>query len=483
MANIEKVVKARQMQKHDIEANWIKAVNFIPKDGEFIVYDEDENHTTPRVKIGNGKQTVNQLPFIDEEILNKFNEFSPIGVTEEEEGHIIFEGVYYGNASNNITAQDLTIDIDDTGNVFDKTKVKVGYEIYHDGTTRAQAQSAISDFIYVKGHPVLYINNLPIYSGINRYSHFYDANKKPIYSSTQIKAAEQATEIIIPEGAYYFAFSIYQRYASGSKDYETTTVSFTKLQEYVPPLECIKQIKGYGLYSKNANEIELPTHNKKMLIFGDSITESASMNNDGTGYVEGTRPSWVKHATTYLQTKNFKNYAKTGATYKDANSTQYRQNVSEQITLAMADSNNDDAEIIVISLGVNDGATSLGNYDTAMSKATLSELDKTNLYEALRWTMWTLQEKYANALFFVGLPIQTAAKEQPEELLNAIKKMANRYNFIVIDATNESGIVRDFEISGANGRYLEDGLHPNEAGNIKLAKLYSNVIMRYFLIN
>lgn len=62
-----------------------------------IVYDEDENHTTPRIKIGNGEQTVNQLPFIDEEILNKFNEFSPIGVTEEEEGHIVFEGVYYGN--------------------------------------------------------------------------------------------------------------------------------------------------------------------------------------------------------------------------------------------------------------------------------------------------------------------------------------------------------------------------------------------------
>lgn len=94
----EKLINSRQQQKHDIEANWIKAINFIPKDGEIIVYDKDENHATPRIKIGNGEQTVNQLPFISEEILNKFNEFSPIGVTEEEEGHIIFEGVYYGDS-------------------------------------------------------------------------------------------------------------------------------------------------------------------------------------------------------------------------------------------------------------------------------------------------------------------------------------------------------------------------------------------------
>ena len=40
MAN--KTVKTRIVNKHDTEANWAKAVNFTPKDGEIIIYDADK---------------------------------------------------------------------------------------------------------------------------------------------------------------------------------------------------------------------------------------------------------------------------------------------------------------------------------------------------------------------------------------------------------------------------------------------------------
>ena len=60
----EKTLNTRIQQKHDIEANWLKAVNFIPKVGEVIVYDIDETHTTPRMKIGDGVKNVNELEFI-----------------------------------------------------------------------------------------------------------------------------------------------------------------------------------------------------------------------------------------------------------------------------------------------------------------------------------------------------------------------------------------------------------------------------------
>ena len=96
--------------------------------------------------------------------------------------------------------------------------------------------------------------------------------------------------------------------------------------------------------------------------------------------------------------------------------------------------------------------------------------------------MWSLRNKYTSATFFVGMPIQRTDREQPNELLEAIRKMAQRYNFIIIDATNESGIVREFEVQNANGRYLYDGLHPNAEGSKKLAKLYSNVILRNFIV-
>ena len=60
---IEKKVKMRTQQKHDIEANWQKAAAFIPMSGELIIYDADENYDYSRLKIGDGITSVIDLPF------------------------------------------------------------------------------------------------------------------------------------------------------------------------------------------------------------------------------------------------------------------------------------------------------------------------------------------------------------------------------------------------------------------------------------
>lgn len=62
--SIEKNVNTRIQHKHDIEANWNKALNFIPKIGEIIVYDIDENYNYSRFKIGDGVRTINNLEFL-----------------------------------------------------------------------------------------------------------------------------------------------------------------------------------------------------------------------------------------------------------------------------------------------------------------------------------------------------------------------------------------------------------------------------------
>ena len=70
-----KEFQGRIVHKHDIEANWLKAVNFIPMQGELIIYDVEidtdelpDNRTEPydyeRFKIGDGIKTVSNLPFI-----------------------------------------------------------------------------------------------------------------------------------------------------------------------------------------------------------------------------------------------------------------------------------------------------------------------------------------------------------------------------------------------------------------------------------
>lgn len=56
---------ARFQQKHDTETNWNLIPDFIPKSGEIIIYDPDENNRIARVKIGNNNTPLINLPFIN----------------------------------------------------------------------------------------------------------------------------------------------------------------------------------------------------------------------------------------------------------------------------------------------------------------------------------------------------------------------------------------------------------------------------------
>lgn len=69
--DVTKTFKTRIIQKHDIEANWQKATNFIPKKGEIIVYDIDSNHNYERIKIGDGEHIPNNLPFVTDNYYTK----------------------------------------------------------------------------------------------------------------------------------------------------------------------------------------------------------------------------------------------------------------------------------------------------------------------------------------------------------------------------------------------------------------------------
>ena len=64
----EKNIKSRVILKHDIESNWLQATGFSPLKGEIVIYDPDATHSYSRVKVGNGKDNVNALPFIDESL-------------------------------------------------------------------------------------------------------------------------------------------------------------------------------------------------------------------------------------------------------------------------------------------------------------------------------------------------------------------------------------------------------------------------------
>ena len=88
-------LRTRLVNKHDIEANWLKATNFTPLQGELIVYDVDENYNYERIKMGDGVTNVNELPFISSQVdWNQNDENAPDYVknrTHWEEGVVLPE--------------------------------------------------------------------------------------------------------------------------------------------------------------------------------------------------------------------------------------------------------------------------------------------------------------------------------------------------------------------------------------------------------
>ena len=58
----EKRLNTRIIHKHETEANWLLS-SFVPLQGEIVIYDIDDNYSYERIKIGDGVQNVNALPF------------------------------------------------------------------------------------------------------------------------------------------------------------------------------------------------------------------------------------------------------------------------------------------------------------------------------------------------------------------------------------------------------------------------------------
>lgn len=359
-------------------------------------------------------------------------------------------------------------------NLFNPDDLKDGYEIYDDGTFVSRENSLSTDYIDITGNNgTLYITGLPSYvsSSLNsRYMAFYDSSKGVISAASSLTSITSIT-LTVPNTAKYFAISVYQRADSpASISYSTMMISLTDTS-YTPYVQYFGGLTDLPVQSVSKKT----TAGKSMLIFGDSITETATVSDDGETYTEGTRINWPTYAKGILDVSSMINFAKSGAGYRDRDNVEARQKLSVQISSAISSGRTGD--IIVVSLGTNDTLTNLGSYETAMAKESLASLDKTVLYEAIRWAYWTLKTTYPYAICFAATPIQRADREPYAEVIEAIKKMANRYGFILINGY-DSGIIKENNVWESTGIDLYDGLHPNMTGQKKMANLYSSVIMR-----
>ena len=76
MAN-NKTINSRVQHKIDTSENWAKAENFIPLQGELIIY-SDVN----RIKVGDGVTNVNNLSFTDQELRDEIASFDSVTAFE-----------------------------------------------------------------------------------------------------------------------------------------------------------------------------------------------------------------------------------------------------------------------------------------------------------------------------------------------------------------------------------------------------------------
>jgi len=363
-------------------------------------------------------------------------------------------------------------------NLLNPDQIVVGKEVYGDGTFPDQAASAISGYVPIPpGARHISISGLTSYSaGMDRYVRFYSAPGVVVGGSqASIPTASSSAIYSVPAGAWAVAFSIYQRKTSGE------TIDLTSVQvevgadpsSFVAFSPALSQVAGRPVAAHRP-----VTTGMSMLCFGDSITETATVSDDGSSYTEGTRDNWPARTAARLGLRLW-NYAKSGGNICDSASPEsVRQLASVQISTAIANSR--PADIIVYAFGTNT-IPALGDYATAMGKATLNDLDRTKAYEALRWAFWTLRVAYPNAACFAGLPIQRADRDVVDDpVREAIIKMAGRYGFTLVDGAQDSGIVRELETWGSAGADLYDGLHTGVGGITKLAHLYSARILAAF---
>ena len=385
-----------------------------------------------------------------------------------------------------------------------------GYLMTTDGTVEKSDYGKCTDFFYIprdatniKNHTVN--GDYTVASGC-----FYDSEKNYIASLT---TTERDVDIDITAEEYSSAEYVrlsYYNYKSDDSigpngiiyNKESVEIRFSKVDER------IKNIEGFG--SANLN----------VLIFGDSITDCASftVSNDVTTkynfsgmntYINANGETikykmWPKIFESKMKCKDLRNYARSGASYKNdaRESGEERRNLSYQIQLAINDVDNAggafnqshfEPDIIIFALGTNDGVpndTPASAYSKIITtgtgidvSATLSNLDMSKFCESVIYAYMQIRKYFPYAMIFNVLPIQRMANDVPlgtahDYLKEISQKIANA---IIIDGAYESGIIKQNNLVSGLGETLKDGLHPNEKGQNMMARMIISKVKSHYV--
>lgn len=142
----------------------------------------------------------------------------------------------------------------------------------------------------------------------------------------------------------------------------------------------------------------------------------------------------------------------------------------------------EEPDIIIVYMGINDFSycrEALGSYaDIDFQKLIQGDtyIQPTTTCEAYAIMLHKLSNRYPDAeVYCFTLPAKKNFQNNEEAIFikynNSIKQIAERYGCIVVDAYNDTGILKYKEL---NEMYLADGVHPNKNGMDALTASFIN---------
>ena len=373
-----------------------------------------------------------------------------------------------------------------------------------------------SDYIGLSGYTDIEYRVGGAISGVAAVVAFYDADKGYLQEvSVRGNSAVRTGRIDLADAAY--ASARFVRFCAAA----SLTDAYARLYN--------RETLSYEVSELERRVSQLDqTGGIKVLIFGDSITDNMGLSvNDTTNcsescyfrttdYVNGDGQTvvykkWPQLLAEFFGTDEVRNYARSGASYKDQTSytsgENRRRSLSYQITVAENDLSNPNGvfptegtyvpDVVVFALGTNDGNPN-DTFESAIAKivynsednvntsvdveATLAALDKSKFNEAVMYAFLKVKSMFPTALFMCLLPIQRWSNTAVMGGLHeSLKAMANYFSIPVIDGASEMGVVKALEVDSGVGELLKDGLHPNEKGQNVMARMMISQIKSRFV--
>lgn len=142
--------------------------------------------------------------------------------------------------------------------------------------------------------------------------------------------------------------------------------------------------------------------------------------------------------------------------------------------------------IIIIACGINDATQvrelGVGDFNSIISQ-TWNEQKRQYLFSSIRWAVESLKILAPDARIFLATPLYSTyyTAEIVDTIRDAIIKMGKYAGCSNPINLSDAGISLLFENHQSNGKYLEDGLHPNNRGRLLLARYYAQNIMKGYI--